>query len=302
MHPRILVVGSLNMDLVVRTPHHPALGETVLGSRFETIPGGKGANQAVAAARLDGRVAMVGRVGGDAFGQALTDNLARNQVDAAQVQRDPQAASGVALITVSADGQNTIVVAMGANAELAPEDLPVERFAGAQILLLQLETPLPTVLRAAQLAREHGMTVILNPAPAQPLPEELYRLIDYLVPNQTELALLAGGEPAIDRAVEKLSGRGVKHIVVTLGEDGCLLAGPETHLRIPAFQVRAVDTVAAGDAFLGALAVALGEGRCLEEAARWGNAAGAIAVTRPGAQPSLPDRAELEQFLEEHPA
>lgn len=300
MSKPVLVVGSLNMDLVVSVPRHPRPGETLLGGAFQTFPGGKGANQAVAAARLGAPVRMIGRVGADKFGAALLETIQADGVDARFVQQDAQAASGVALITVSADGQNTIVVAAGANGRLSAADVQAaeEAFAGAAVVVLQLEVPLPAVEAAALLGRKHGAAVVLNPAPAQPLGAELLALADYLVPNQTELELLSG-EPDLERGIGVLLGRGVRNLVVTLGERGARWVSAAGSVDVPAFAVRAVDTVAAGDAFVGAFAAALAEGRPVQDALLRGNAAGALAVTRAGAQPSLPARAGLEAFLRE---
>lgn len=300
MSKPILVVGSLNMDLVVSVPRHPRPGETLLGGAFHTFPGGKGANQAVAAARLGAPVGMIGRVGADKFGDALLATLQNDGVDTRWVQQDAQAASGVALITVSADGQNTIVVAAGANGRLSAQDVAAaeEAFMDAGAVVLQLEIPLPAVEAAARLGRKHGAVVVLNPAPAQPLSAELLALADYLVPNQSELELLSG-ETDLERGIRTLLERGVRNLVVTLGERGARWASAAGSVEVPAFAVRAVDTVAAGDAFVGAFAAALAEGRPVSEALLRGNAAGALSVTRAGAQPSLPTRAELEAFLRE---
>jgi len=294
----IVVVGSLNMDLVVRAPRHPHVGETIIGSDFGTYPGGKGANQAVAAARMGGAVKMVGRVGHDDFGQALLRNVSDNGVDTTFILRDPHAATGVALITVDDAGQNTIVVASGANARLTPEDVARAEsvFEGASVLMLQLETPLLAISRAIEIAQHHGLRVVLNPAPAQKIDAGLLAAVDYLIPNQTELALLAGVQP-LEEAVAVLQGWGVPNLIVTLGEQGVLIAQGERQTHLPAHPVEVVDTTAAGDAFVGAFAVALTQGLSTQESAAWGNAAGALAVTRPGAQPSLPNRAELDEFL-----
>lgn len=300
MTPTIIVVGSLNMDLVVRAPRHPQPGETLIGSDFQTFPGGKGANQAVAAARLGARVRMIGRVGVDAFGEALLTAAQNDGVDTTFVQRDPDHPTGVALITLDAHGQNTIVVAPGANMQVSEAD--VERaeavFAGADALLMPLECPLEAVMAATRLARKYGVKVILNPAPARPLPAELLAQLDYLTPNQPELQTLAGGETDVAAAIAKLRQQGVKSVVVTLGEHGALLVRDDQSVQLPAFQVPVVDTVAAGDAFVAAFCVALAEGKPPREAVRWGNAAGALAVTRAGAQPSLPSRVEVVRLLE----
>ena len=294
----IIVAGSLNMDLVVQAPRHPAIGETILGGEFHTFPGGKGANQAVAARRLGAEVMMIGRVGNDDFGEALLHTLGEDGVDALYVYRDPVAATGVALITVNAAGQNTIVVASGANAYLTAQDVndAEDAFREAAVLVAQLESPLPTISEAIQLARQHGVMTILNPAPAQPLEARLLADIDYLIPNERELALLSGSDD-LNAGIENMRRQGVKNLIVTLGENGAMVVEGERTQHLPAFKVDVVDTTAAGDAFVGAFAVALTQGLEVTQAVRWGNAAGALATTRPGAQPSLPNRRELEEFL-----
>ncbi len=298
MSEHIVVVGSLNMDLVVRTPRHPHIGETIIGSDFRTYPGGKGANQAVAAARLGSAVKMIGRVGKDDFGKALLHNVTHNGVDTSLILRDREAATGVALITVDDLGQNTIVVASGANARVTAEDISAaqEAFTGASVLVLQLECPLPAVTRAIEIARHYGVRVVLNPAPAQKLDPELLARVDYLIPNQSELVLLTNREP-LSEAVGVLESWGVRRVIVTLGEEGVLIMENGREYRQAAPRVNVVDTTAAGDAFVGAFAVALRENLSTQEAAGWGNAAGALAVTRAGAQPSLPTRAEFDEFV-----
>jgi ribokinase len=298
MAGHLVVVGSLNMDLVVRSPRHPLPGETLLGGDFRTFPGGKGANQAVAAARVGGIVNMVGRVGQDEFGGVLLQNLAAAGVNAAHVLRDTQAATGVALITVSDDGQNTIVVAPGANSNVTPADIQAAypAFEEASACMLQLEIPLPAVQRAIEEAQRRRVLVILNPAPAQPLEPALLRKVDYLVPNRSELTLLTG-EAEVEAGARALLASGVRCVIVTLGGEGVQVWEESGSTHIAAHPVKAVDTTAAGDAFVGAFAVALSHGRSPVEAARWGNAAGAVAVTRAGAQPSLPSRAEVEALL-----
>ncbi len=291
------------MDLVVRAPRFPRPGETLIGGPFQTAPGGKGANQAVAAARMGGQVRMVGRVGADDFGESLLAGLARDGVDHRHVRRDPDSASGTATIIVDQSGRNCIVVAPGANARLTVEDVDAAEadIAAARVLLLQLESPLIAVTHAARLARSHGVLVLLNPAPAQPLPPELLASVDILPPNERETASLTGLPVAtvadLESAARALQRMGPPVIILTLGERGALLAHGDQIDRFPAFAVTPVDTTAAGDAFVGALAVVLAEGRPLPEAVRWGNAAGALATTRPGAQPSLPTRAEVEALL-----
>jgi ribokinase len=294
MQKHIIVVGSLNMDLVVRAPHLPQPGETILGSDFRTHPGGKGANQTVAAARLGGTVRMVGCIGNDAFGNELAQNLTADGVDHQYVRRDA-APTGVALITVDSHGQNTIVVASGANFQLSPADIDAAEtlFQHAAVLVLQLESPIATIQRAIELAAHYQIPIILNPAPAQPLTSELLAQVTYLIPNQTELALLTG-EPELAPAVAKLRALGVGCVIVTLGGDGVYAISDQGEINLAAHKVTVVDTVAAGDAFVGGFAVGIAEGMNLADALALGNAAGAIAVTRAGAQPSLPTRAEAE--------
>jgi len=295
----------LNMDLVVRAPHIPQPGETVIGGDFLTLPGGKGANQAVAAARLGADVSMIGRVGCDAFGDALLRNLEADGANHTLTVRDPDAPTGVALIVVEDSGQNSIVVASGANARLSPADVEAaeEEIASANVLLLQLESPLDTVMRAAEVAQQHDVTVVLNPAPARPLPQSLLSLVDVLTPNESETALLTGlPVGTLDQAktaADSLKRMGVETVILTLGARGALLASDEETRVFPTFEVTPIDTTAAGDAFMGGFAVALGEGLPLAEAVRWGNAAGALAATKMGAQPSLPVRADLERMLRE---
>lgn len=303
MKPRIVVVGSANTDLIVRVPRIPRPGETVLGGRFATAPGGKGANQAVAAARAGGNVTFIARVGRDAFGQQAIAGFRRDGIDVRHVRGDPHAPTGVALIFVAADGQNSIAVAGGANAKLSAADVQRARraLAQAQVALFQLETPLTTVCAAVALAARNGVRVILNPAPAQELPDALLRRVSVLTPNEVEAEALTGvkvRDPrSATRAARRLQQRGVEAVIVTLGARGALVSTAAGATCVPGFRVRAVDTTAAGDVFNGALAVALGEGRPLLAAVRFANAAAAISVTRPGAQPSAPTRAEIERLL-----
>jgi ribokinase len=303
MTARVTIVGSLNMDLVARVPRLPQPGETIIGGDFHTAPGGKGANQAVAAARLGAQVSMVGRVGCDAFAESLLNNLTAAGVDHSYVIQDPEAATGVALIAVDDAGQNSIVVVSGANMRLSPADVDGAEatIASADALLLQLESPLGTVIRAAEVARAHGVKVVLNPAPARSLPAALMSLVDVLIPNESETALLTGlpvGDQAqAEAAAATLRGMGVGTVILTLGERGALLAQARAIELVPAFEVTPVDTTGAGDAFVGGFAVALAEGRSPAEAARWGNAAGAVATTRLGAQPSMPTRQAVERLL-----
>jgi len=298
MAGHIVVVGSLNMDLVVRSPHHPQAGETIIGSDFHTFPGGKGSNQAVASARLGGKVYMIGRVGCDDFGQTLIQTVAKSGVDTKHVLQDNDSATGVALITVDQNGQNTIVVAPGANGRLSIEHVSAseEAFVNAKIVVIQLEIPLPAVRRVITLACHNDTPVVLNPAPAQTLDPGLLSKVDYLIPNQNELIMLTGVD-SIPLAINKLLSWGVKNVIVTLGGEGVIFVEDGIQVHLPAYQVKVVDTTAAGDAFVGAFAVAMVEGLSLRQAVTWGNAAGALAVTIAGAQPSLPTREEFNKFL-----
>jgi len=301
MGNHIVVVGSLNMDLVVRTVRHPQIGETVIGHDFRTYPGGKGANQAVAAARLGSDVSIIGKVGNDQFGEALLQAVNTDGVNTQYIIRDSKVPTGVAFITVDDRGKNTIVVASGANAHLSPDEIDASRdaFIGASVLLLQLECPLNVVERAIDIAKQYDIRIVLNPAPAQLLDAYLLHSVDYLIPNQTELTQLSGQE-STEAAIGVLQGMGVKRLVVTLGEEGLLVVDESQREHIPAYKVQAVDSTAAGDAFAGAFAVALGEGLSIHQAAIWGNAAGALTVTKAGAQPSLPSRDEFDEFLIHH--
>jgi len=298
--PNILVIGSLNADLVVRTPRFPAPGETISGEDLVIIPGGKGANQAVAASRQDSSVAMVGRVGSDSFGPTLIQNLQKNKVDTIHVETD-ESATGTAIIVVDANGQNSIVLSPGANGKVTPIDVDAVSFQDADLLLLQLEIPLETVVHAASVARQNGLRVILNPAPACPLPDSLLADVDILVPNESELQLLTE-LPVIDidsaeTAAKALLAKEVKTVIITLGANGALLVTKGKATHVPGFKVDVIDTTAAGDAFIGGLAAALLIDKSLEEAVRYGNASGALATTKFGAQPSLPTAEEVEQLL-----
>jgi len=293
MTGRIVVVGSANMDLVVSAPVLPRPGETVLGDRFVTVPGGKGANQAIAVARAGGKCAFIGAVGQDDFGEVIRQNLAASGVDVARLRVVP-GPSGVALIAVDRAAENLIVVAPGANAALTRLDVQ-DRLAieGADMLLCQLETPLPTVAQAATAARTAATMVVLNAAPARPIAAELLAAVDLLVVNQHEAAVIGGA--ALDRLTGLLAL--VPRVVMTLGAAGSAYADRDgTRLEVPAPKVHAVDTTAAGDAFTGALAVAWSQGRPIAEALLWANAAGALCATRPGASTSLPTALEIDEL------
>ena len=298
-----MVVGSSNTDMIIRVPRIPRAGETLLGGEFLTAAGGKGANQAVGAARAGGKVAFIARVGRDAFGDQAIVGLLRDGIDVSRVFRDKLTPSGVALIFVAQDGENSIAVAGGANAKLSPSD--VKKAAGvirsAGLLVAQLETPLATVTAAVELAVKAGVPVILNPAPARPLPNSLLERISILTPNETEAELLTGikvtDAAAAAKACSKLRSRGVGIVILTLGERGAFLADANGRRLVPGFKVKTVDSTAAGDIFNGALSVALAEGKAVFDAVGFANAAAALSVTRLGAQPSAPSRADIEKFI-----
>ena len=291
------------MALVIFTTRFPEAGETVVGSRFLTYPGGKGANQAVAAARMGAQVRMVGRVGGDAFGQQLLDSLKGNGVDVSGVGIDSESSSGVAMINVDASAQNRIVQVLGANAACGQSELEQARavLENASMLMLQLEVPVELSLEVAREAAARRRVVVLDPAPARDMPEQLYALIDYITPNETEAQALVGflveDLTSAGRAAQELVARGVGCAIIKMGGLGAYYATDEVSEYLPGYPVVAVDTVAAGDAFNGALAVSLAEGRNLPEALRWAMAAGALAVTQTGAQDSMPTRGQVEAFL-----
>jgi ribokinase len=300
----VVVFGSINMDLVARTPRLPAAGETVVGHQFETIPGGKGANQAVAIARLGTATQMIGRVGNDGFGQTLITSLKRAGVGCDRLLIDSKTTSGIAVIEVEDSGENHIIIIPGANGQVDVSD--VERLqpalSQAQLLLLQLEVPLSAVVAAAYAAHVADVRVILDPAPARSdLPAELYPWVDILTPNQVEASQLVGfdvhnPEDAY-RAATILRDRGVKTVIIKLGRAGVVWATAKTIEQFPAYPVEVVDTVAAGDAFNGGLAAALDRGRSLPDAIMQASAVAALSVTKPGAQSSLPTQEELDQFL-----
>ena len=299
---QILVVGSSNTDMVVKAAHLPRPGETILGGTFFMNPGGKGANQAVAIARLGGPVTFICKTGSDIFGHQSQQLFEEEGINTSYVFSDSGNPSGVALITVDEKAENCIVVASGANANLLPSDLEKaeEAIERADLVLMQLEVPMETVCFVADIAWQKGKKVILNPAPAHPLPVDLLRHLYLITPNETEAEMITGvkitDESSAGEAARALSGMGVQHVIITLGSKGALIYSNGKAEMVPALKVEAVDTTAAGDVFNGALTVALSEGRSLKEAARFACKASAISVTRVGAQSSAPYRNEVDIF------
>ncbi|MBR1873130.1 MAG: ribokinase [Bacteroidales bacterium] len=296
---KILVVGSSNTDMTVKTAKLPVPGETVLGGEFTMGGGGKGANQAVAAQRLGGDVSFFCKVGKDIFGDNALKSYEQEGMDISLAKRSDKP-SGVALISVDSNAENCIVVASGANSDVRPEDIESIRDAleGAEIVLLQLETPVPAVMKAAEIAHAAGATVVLNPAPACDLPEELFRHITLFIPNETELSRFSGikveDADSAAKAAGAMKAKGVKDIIVTMGSKGSLIVTGDGCKTVEACKVKAIDTTAAGDTYCGALCVALSEGRTLEEAAVFATKASALTVQRMGAQASIPYRKEIE--------
>lgn len=301
--PKIVVVGSSNNDMIIKLDRIPRPRETILGGEFYTAAGGKGANQAVAAARAGGNITFVGRVGRDIFGDQSIAGLNREGINVKYVTRDPVVPSGVAMIFVAKDGENSIAVAGGANGRLGRRevDMAQSAIAGADAVMIQLETPLNAVLAAAKSAARARVPVILNPAPARVLPDELFRLVTILTPNEIEAELLTGitvtNEQTAAKAAKQLRARGVPNVLLTLGAEGVFVASESACGLVPGFPLKAVDATGAGDVFNGALAVAFAGGWTLMEAARFANAAAAISVTRRGAQPSAPQRKEIDALL-----
>jgi len=303
MSSKIVVVGSSNTDMIIKVPHVPVPGETIIGGTFSTAAGGKGANQAVAAVRAGGDVTFVARIGEDMFGQQAKDGFVKDNINVDHVLTDKDAPSGVALIFVGEDGENSIAVASGANANLSPSDVESagDAISSADILIMQLETPLETVQKAATIASEKGVKVILNPAPACELSDDILSHVSILTPNESEAELLTGikveSEKDAAAAADALMAKGIETVIVTMGAKGAFVVTADFKELVGGFSVKAVDATAAGDVFNGTLAVAMAEGKPLKEAVRFANAAGALSVTKLGAQPSAPTREEIEKFL-----
>jgi ribokinase len=299
----IVVIGSLNMDLVVRVEKMPKIGETIRGGDLLTVPGGKGANQAAAAALLGNKVRLVGRVGKDEFGSALIANLKQFGVVTENILQDETSATGTAMITVDEQGSNFIVISPGANGKVVPDDLiKVEHLIkSAKLLVLQLEIPLSVIECAVQIASHSNIPIILNPSPVMELPKVLLGMIDYLILNEIEASTISGMNvcdlASAEVAGKQILGQGVKHVVVTLGGAGSLLVTHESVNHIPVLKVDVIDTTAAGDAFTGGFATGLIRGFSLVESVRYGNCTGAIAVTRKGAQTSLPSREAVDELF-----
>lgn len=299
----IVVVGSSNTDMIIKVPHLPKPGETILGGEFTKAAGGKGANQAVAAARAGGKVKFIAKVGDDIFGESAMEGFVNDNIDVSHVTKDPKAPSGVAQIFVANDGENCIAVASGANAMLSPKDIDAAKsmIISSDILLAQLETPIETIEAAVKLVRAHGKLVILNPAPAQELDDELLSNLSVITPNETEAELLTGisvvDENSAVEACNVLREKGVESVIITMGGKGAFVDHEGEQYLVPGFKVEPVDTTAAGDTFNGALTVALSQKNAMREAVRFANAAAALSVTKLGAQPSVPLIDEINEFL-----
>ena len=297
----ICVIGSLNMDLVVNVDKMPKPGQTIIGSNFKEVPGGKGANQAVAMARLNGNVYIIGKVGEDGFGQTLINALKNDKVDTTYI-KTTKGATGVALITVDNNAQNSIVVSPGANFEVKEEDIDnnIEAIKNSDIVVLQLETPLNTIKYALKKSKELNKYTILNPAPALKLDDEIIKNVDLLTPNETELEIISGvsieTEEDIQKAAQIMIEKGVKELIVTLGSKGSLYINKEKSIFKKAYKVQAVDTTAAGDSYTAALAVALSKDKNIEEAMDFASKVGALSVLKEGAQSSLPTLEDVENF------
>lgn len=301
---RIAVIGSINTDMVVRSPEIPTPGQTLMGHSFITTGGGKGANQAVAAARLGGEVSLIARIGADAFGEISLENFKKENINTAHVYTDQNAPSGIAIIVVDDKGENVIVVAPGANTLLNEDDIQKaeDTIKNADIVLLQLEIPMNTVAKGVTLAKKYNRTVILNPAPASAIPEDILQHIDIITPNQTEALALTGitvnDMPSGQQACDILHKKGITTVIITMGEQGAYLSSGNDKQMVAGYNAgKAIDTVAAGDTFCGGLAIAIAEGKSLYEAIQFANAAAALSVTKAGAQASIPNRDDVTKLL-----
>ena len=303
MGKKIVVVGSSNTDMIIKVPWIPKPGETILGGRFSTAPGGKGANQAVAAARAGGDVTFLARIGDDMFGQKAKEGFIKDNINTDYILTDENEPSGVALICVDEDGENIIAVAGGANSKLSPEDIQKQSdvISSADILVGQLETPLETIHKAFSIASAGGVKTILNPAPAQELSDDLLACVSILTPNESEAELLTGikvdSEADAAKAADVLMGKGIETVLLTMGSRGAYIATAEFKELISGFKVKAVDATAAGDVFNGALAVAIAQNKPLRGAVSFANAAAALSVTKLGAQPSAPTKEQIDKFM-----
>ena len=305
---RLVVLGSVNADHVLRVPHFPRPGETLTGHSYQVVPGGKGANQAVAAARLGAAVSFIARIGDDAIGRQMKTGFANDGIDVSAVELDDKLPTGIAIIYVSDEGENSIGLSTEANGalDIAMVKRHEAMIAGAHTLLLQLEVPLESVFEAAKLARSHGTRVVLNPAPAQPLSADLLALVDLITPNQTEAELLTGvkvtGEASAAQAAARFHQMGIADVMITLGSQGVYCSNGQQQALIPGFRVEAVDTTAAGDTFNGALLAAELAGADFHSAVRFAHGAAALSVTRFGAQSSIPGKQEVDTFLQSQAA
>jgi len=294
---KIVVIGSVNIDMIAKVPHIPAPGETVLGTGFFTVQGGKGANQAVAASRAGGEVSFLACVGEDSFGKEALEAYAKEKIDIAYIKKTAKAPTGVALINVAASGENSIAVAPGANSQLMPDDILKNEklLANASVILVQLEVPLETIETAAGIAVKYKVPFILNPAPAQKLEASLLGKVTILTPNEQEAELLAGIKASPAELATRLVSMGVKSVIITLGKEGAIYTSNEQEItHLPGIKAEAVDTTAAGDTFNGYLAAEIAAGKSLKQAVELANKAAALSVTRMGAQPSVPFKAELD--------
>ncbi|WP_148876455.1 ribokinase [Serratia marcescens] len=302
---KLVVLGSINADHILNIEQFPLPGETVIGKQYKVAFGGKGANQAVAAGRSGAEIAFIACVGADDIGERVRRQLASDRIDTQPIEAIADSTTGVALIFVNAEGENVIGIDAGANAAVTPDYLARyrQKVIDADALLMQLESPLETVIAAARLAKQHQTQVILNPAPARELPDELLGMIDMITPNETEAQRLTGiavdSDADAARAAQALHDKGIATVIITLGSRGVWLSENGNGKLVSGFKVKAVDTIAAGDTFNGALVTALLEGKSMADAVRFAHAAAAIAVTRPGAQPSVPWREEIDAFLQQ---